>query len=234
MTQIHDKSFPNESKAYRKARNKLLEEEIVLRRQIERVAELRRELPPGGRIVTEYQFEEGSVDLRDNKTLKETSFSELFAVDKSSLVVYSLMYGPDAQAPCPSCTSIIDGLNGCAMHIGDRLNLVVIAKAPIEKIRSFALAKVWHNVRLLSSLNNSYNRDYFTETEDGSQIPNLNVFTKKGSNIEHFYGTELLFTASESGQEPRHVDTIWPIWNVFDLTPESRGEDWHPKLSYDD
>ena len=48
--------FPNESAAYRAARNALLAEEIELRRHIERVAALRRRLPPGGEVATDYRF----------------------------------------------------------------------------------------------------------------------------------------------------------------------------------
>jgi len=33
--------------------------------------------------------------------------------------------------------------------------------------------------------------------------------------------------------DPRHVDPIWPLWNLFDFTPEGRGTNWYPKLSYD-
>src|SRR3954469_14166387 len=54
-TQVH---FPNESAEYRRARQALLAEEIELRRHIERVAELRRALPPGGEVTKEYLFED--------------------------------------------------------------------------------------------------------------------------------------------------------------------------------
>jgi hypothetical protein len=43
----------------------------------------------------------------------------------------------------------------------------------------------------------------------------------------------LLYAPTEPGQNPRHVDSLWPLWNVFDLTPEGRGTDWYPKHSYD-
>src|SRR5438477_8334233 len=76
--------FPNESAAYRKARNALLVEEIELRRHIERVASQRRALPRGGEIPRDFEFvsEQGPARL-----------SELFG-NKSTLMVYSMMYGP--------------------------------------------------------------------------------------------------------------------------------------------
>ena len=213
--------FPNESRTYRHAREELLEAEIRLRRHIEQVAALRRALPPGG-VAQDYVFdaEEGKLRL-----------SELFKRGES-LVAYSFMYGPDMERPCPMCTSILDGLEGNAQHIAQRTNLVVIAKSPIERILAFARSRGWSRLRLLSSQGNNYNRDYHAETADGAQMPMLNVFRRDGGTIRHFYGTELLYAKVEPGQNARHVDLIWPLWNVLDFTPEGRGSDWYPKLDY--
>src|ERR1044071_1425491 len=59
---FHAVQFPNESKSYRAARNRLLEAEIGLRREVERVAALRRKLPLGGEIPVDYEFEEMNSD----------------------------------------------------------------------------------------------------------------------------------------------------------------------------
>uniref|UniRef100_UPI00273A5958 DUF899 family protein n=1 Tax=Stenotrophomonas sp. YIM B06876 TaxID=3060211 RepID=UPI00273A5958 len=90
----------------------------------------------------------------------------------------------------------------------------------------------WRNLRLLSSAGNSYNADYHGEDSQGAQRPALNVFERRGGQIHHCYCTELMFVAAEPGQNPRHVDPIWPLWNLFDYTPAGRGTDWHPRLSY--
>ena len=127
---------------------------------------------------------------------------------------------------------MLDGLDRTVLHAGQRLNVVVVAKSPIQRIRAIARDRGWRNLRLLSSAGNSYNRDYRGENEKGSQIPALNVFTRKGGKIHHAYCTELMFARSDPGQHPRHVDVIWPLWNLFDYTPEGRGTDWHPKLVY--
>jgi len=87
------------------------------------------------------------------------------------------------------CTSFIDGLNGNAMHIAQRTNLAVIAKSPLERILEFARSRGWSNLKLLSSQNNHYNRDYHAETDDGAQMPILNVF-RKDKAVRHFYATE--------------------------------------------
>lgn len=215
--------FPNESDSYREARDALLEAEIGLRRQIEKVAAMRRELPAGGEVPQDYVFEaEGGAKAR---------LSELFANGRT-LVVYSFMFGPNAKAPCPMCTSMLDGLNGNAVHIAQRTNLVVVAKSPIDRILELARSRGWSRLRLLSSEKNTFNRDYRAESPEGSQLPNLNVFRKEDGVVRHFYATELLFAPADEAQDNRHVDSIWPLWNLLDFTPEGRGKDWYPKLSY--
>ena len=212
--------FPNESKAYRSARNRLLNAEKVLRRKVEAVAALRRKLPQGGAVPEDYLFEGqgGKVKL-----------SSLF-VNGDTLIAYSFMYGPNAAHPCPMCSSMLDALDGNARHIAQRTSLVVIAKSPYERVAEFARARGWRNLRLLSSAGNSYNRDYHGEGPDGSQWPMLNVFVRRKGLIRHSWGSELLGATSEAGQNSRHVDMLWPLWNALDLTPEGRGKDWYPKL----
>ena len=228
---LHRERFPNESKAYRTARNDLLKAEMKLRREMEAVAALRRKLPPGGPVPEDYEFEEGGADLDDNETVRRVRMSELFQRD-ASLVVYSYMYGPAMAKACPSCTSILDALDRTVQHAGQVVNVVVVAKSPIQRIRAIARERGWRNLRLLSSAGNSYNRDYRGENAEGSQRPALNVFTRKGGRITHTWCSELMFAPSEPGQDPRHVDVMWPLWNLLDVTPEGRGADWRPKLAY--
>ena len=230
---LHTTRFPGESETYRIARDRLLEAEIELRRQTEATAALRRALPPGGEIPVDYVFDEADAALTGADNAKPVRLSELFADGKDSLIVYSFMYGPAMQRPCPSCTSILDGLNGSVPHIRQRTNLVVVAKSPIARIRAFARERGWEKLRMLSSAHNSYSTDYHGETADGSQMPVLNVFMRRDGQIRHAYGTELLFAAADPGQNSRHVDAIWPLWNAFDFIPEGRGSDWYPKLAYD-
>lgn len=216
--------FPNEPKPYRAARNRLLRAEIALRRQVEKVAAMRRRLPAGGKLPQDYVFEEG-------EPARRIKLSELFG-DRDTLVAYSFMYGPNMAKACPMCTSMLDGLNGNAPHIAQRTNLVVIAKSPLARVLGFARGRGWSNLRLLSSAGNDYNRDYRGEGPDGAQWPMLNVFVRRRGAIRHFYGTELLFAKAEPGQNNRHVDMLWPLWNLLDFTPEGRGRDWYPKLQY--
>lgn len=233
MGEHHDKRFPGESDDYRERRERLLEAEIELRRQIEEVARMRRALPLGGRIKEEYLFEEGGEDLDDRQTVNQVKLTDLFREGKPTLLIYSFMFAPEAEKPCPSCTSILDGLNGQARHFLDRVNFVAVAKAPIRRFRDWARLRGWENLRLLSSYRNSFNGDYYAESGNGSQLPALNVFVKKEDGIHHFYNSELLYAPSDEGQNARHVDMIWPLWNLFDYTPEGRGTDWYPRHTYD-
>jgi predicted dithiol-disulfide oxidoreductase (DUF899 family) len=232
MASLHTNRFPGESPSYREARDRLLEAEITLRRNIEEVAALRRKLPLGGEVPEDYMFDEGAADPEDSTTKHKTRLSELFEPGKDTLAIYSFMYGPKMKAACPVCTSILDSLNGAVPHATQRINLAVVARNPLEKIRTHARTRGWSNLRLLSSADNTYNRDYHGETADGDQQPGLNVFARRDGKIHHFYYTELRFIPPEPRQNHRAIDLLWPLWNLFDFAPEGRGTDWHPKLTY--
>lgn len=220
--QRHDKRFPNESAEYRAARNRLLEAEIELRRQIESLAAMRRALPPGGALKEDYVFAEGPRDLDADGPERKVRFSELFG-RHDTLMLYSLMYRENGT-PCMGCTSVLDGLQGNVPQIEDRVAFAVVAKAPVTQIRRWARERGWHNPRFLSSGGNSYNADYFAEDAKGDQYPILNVFRRDADGIRHFWASEILYAPTEPGQNERHVDMVWPLWNAFDATPVGRGE----------
>ncbi len=224
---LHKRHWPGEDEAYREARNTLLQAEMELERHLTAVVKLRQELPLGGPVKEDYAFAE----MVDGKEVV-TRLSSLFAPGKEALVLYSLMFAPDDEVPCPACTSLVDGFNGIGWHLQDRINLAIVAKSPIGRIMALAESRGWDRLRFLSSGANSYNADYGAENDEGMQIPALNVFVRRDGQIRHFYNAEKLYI-DEPGH-PRHVDRLWPIWNMLDLTPEGRGEDWHPKLSYYD
>jgi len=224
--------FPGESKRYRTNRNALLRAEAKLRKHVEDVAALRRRMPLGGEVKEDYVFEEGAPDLADAETVRQVRLSELFEAGKDDLVLYNFMYGPQMDHACPMCTSFLDALDGEVRHINQRANLAVVARSPIQRIREHARARGWRAFRLLSSANNTYNADYHGQSADGSQLPMLNVFTRRKGKIHHFYGTELLFAKTGRGQDARHIDMVWPLWAVLDFTPAGRGKDWYPALNY--
>lgn len=211
--------YPGESEEYRAARDALRDEEVALRNQIERVAELRRALPRGG-IADDYQFtdSQGAVNL-----------GQLFTPGTRSLLLYSYMYAPDDPAPCPMCTSFLDTLNASAAHIAQRVSLAVVAQAPPQALAKVASDRGWQKLRLVSAGGTTYQRDYLGEDEAGNQRPMMNVFVNDDDGIRHFWGSEAFF--ADVGGHPRHIDLVWPIWHLFDLTPEGRGE-WMPRVDY--
>jgi predicted dithiol-disulfide oxidoreductase (DUF899 family) len=239
-------TFPGESAEYRAARGRLLHREIELRRAMERVAESRRELPPGAVVPEDYVFQGAGADGAPT----DVRLSELFAPGKDSLLIYNFMFprysgddrpGPPggqtallplAEGPCPSCTAMLDQLDGAAEHVSQQINLAVVAKSPLPRIVTFAEERGWRRLRMLSSAGNDFKRDYHGETAEGDQMPMLNVFHRDGDMIRHFWSTELLYAPTDPGQDPRHVGTLEPLWNLFDLTPEGRPPDWEEQLSY--
>src|ERR1700751_2766555 len=237
--------FPGESEEHRRERNRLLEAEAGLRRAIEQAAGQRRSLARGGVARGDYCFEQASDG-------REVRFSELFEVGKDTLVIYSFMFPrysgdtrpgpaegqtaklPLAETPCASCTSILDSMDGPAPHLDRVINLVVVAKSDPERIRNFARERGWTHLRLLSSQGNSYNRDYHAETPEGEQMPILSAFVRDGGQFRHTWSSELMYAPRDEGMEARHVDSIWPIWNVLDVTAEGRANaSGIPLLRYD-
>jgi len=218
----HDRRLPNESAAWRAARNALLAEEIELRRHIERVAAQRRALPRGGEIPEDYAFvgEAG-----------ETRMSEMFG-DKDTLVVYSWMFGPGRQRPCPMCTSMLGALDGEMSDILQRVAFAVVARSPIERLLAVKSERGWRHLRLYSSAGNGYNRAYVHEDPNGDDNAGFNVFQKVGGQIFHTWGDELGPESADPGQDPRGAPDPMPLWTVLDMTPEGRGQDWYPKLAY--
>lgn len=228
----HSVRFPGESDEYRAARSDLLKAEIDLRRAAESVNRQRRALPLGGEVAEDYLFEE-AVAKGDSSEVGEVRMSELFSPGKDTLVLYSFMYGPEMKEACPSCTSILDAMDAEARHITQRVNFAVVGKSPVLRLTAHARKRGWRDLRLLSSGRSTYNHDYQGEDAAGNQTPILNVFARRDGRIYHTYATELLFASPDPGQDPRHVDMIWPLWNLLDLTPDGRGEKWNPRLSYE-
>jgi predicted dithiol-disulfide oxidoreductase (DUF899 family) len=236
-TTLHHVSFPGESPEYRIKRNALLEQEMSLRRQVEAVAAQRRALPLGGASPEDYRFIGNAGPV---------AMSAMFTQGKDTLAMYSFMFGPEREEPCPGCTPFLDGLDGMVEHISQRINFAVVAKSPIERLQALARQRGWERLPLYSTAGNNFDRDYFgdssalspavrkqQEFKDGEEwdMPMLNVFRQAGGKVRHFWGSEVLYVPPEPGQEYRHNDLLNPLWNMLDLTPAGRG-DFHPRLAY--
>lgn len=206
---MSERLYPNESEEYRAARDALLKDEQELIEKKRAVAEKRRKLPPGGELKEDYVFQWAN----DGKVGQPVKFSALFG-DKDTLILYSFMFGPNWDKPCPSCTSLMDGFDRAWYSVAQDAAFAAIAKAPAERINAWARERGWSQIPLLSGYESSFQADYKCQAEnDDMQLPVMHVFTKRGGRIFHFWGTETM---------TNHVDTVWPYWNLFDFTPEGR------------
>jgi predicted dithiol-disulfide oxidoreductase (DUF899 family) len=210
--------FPDESVEYRTARNALLAEEIELRRHIELVAAQRRALPPGGKVPRDFEFvsDGGPIQL-----------SRLFG-DKGTLMVYSMMYGPARQTPCPMCTSFLTAWNGTAINLRQRCAILVTARSPIERLIEYQKQRGFDNLPFVSDMSGDYTRTYVNPKDE--DVPGFSVFTRRDGTVRHFYSSEMSGRMADPGQDPRGAPDLDPLWLMLDFTPEGRGTDWYPKL----
>ena len=234
-------TFPNESPEYRSARNALLDAEIRLRVQAEAVAAQRRALPAGGAIPEDYVFER----IGDHGRPEKIAMSRLFGPHRT-LILYSFMYGPERDAPCPMCTLLLDSVEGGARHLGQRASLYIVAKSPIARLVQWARERGWPHLRFLSTAGNRYSADYFGDTsrlpdairkrhdiKDGENWDEtmFNVFRLDDGVVRHFWSSELSWAPTESGLDHRSGDAVSALWGLLDMTPEGRGQ-FRPKLAY--
>ncbi len=216
---MDDLRYPNESREYRAARAALLKDEQELVDKVKAVAEKRRKLPPGGELKQDYVFQWAS----DGKIGKSVKFSELFG-DKPTLLLYSWMFGPNWDKPCPSCTSLMDGFDRTWYQVTRNAAFVSIAKAQPERINAWAKERGWSQIDLLSGFESSFQADYKCQGDsDDMQYPVMLVFQKRDGKIFHFWSTE---------SNTNHVDTVWPYWNLMDFTPEGRPDRLTPPQKF--
>lgn len=214
--------WPNESPAYRQARTALLAEEIELRRHIEDVAEQRRALPAGPEVTRDYVFEGENGPVR---------LADLFG-RHDTLVIYTWMFGPQRERPCPMCTSLLSAWDGETPDIEQRVAFAVTARSPIEKLTAFKAERGWQHLPLYSDTDQAFSRDYNAIAPDGSDIPQLLVFTRRDGAIRFFWAGEMGSESMDPGQDPRGAPDLMPLWTILDCTPEGRAPDWYPSLNY--
>jgi predicted dithiol-disulfide oxidoreductase (DUF899 family) len=215
--------FPGESDAYRKAREALLVDEIELRRQITRLAEQRRALPPGPIINKNYRFKDANG--------AEVGLIGLFG-DHDALVTYFWMFGPQRGRPCPMCTNLLGAMNGNAADIKQRVALKILGRSPVARQIAFAVERGWRDIEFAQTIGDHYANDLGLINKDGSENPALVVFKRDGENVRLFWASEMTMEMADPGQDPRGAPDIAALWTILDLTPSGRETDWYPKLSY--
>ncbi|KQW73466.1 hypothetical protein ASE17_11160 [Phenylobacterium sp. Root77] len=215
--------FPGESEAYRAARRALLAEEIEFRRHMTRLVEQRRALPDGPVVAANYRFKDASG--------AEVGLLDLFG-DKDTLVSYFWMYGPQRERPCPMCTNWLGAVAGNAADIRQRVALKIFGRSPVERQLAFAQERGWRDLDFVQTVGDDYARDLGLLRDDGSEDPALVVFKRDGDKVRLFWASEMTLEMADPGQDPRDAPDVAALWSILDLTPEGRGADWYPKLSY--
>jgi predicted dithiol-disulfide oxidoreductase (DUF899 family) len=216
-----NRPYPNDSAEYRQARVRLLAQEIELRRHIEKVAQMRRELPLGGR-PPDYRF--------TDENGMQVGLADLFG-RQDTLVTYFWMFGPQRERPCPMCTSFIGSLDTPARDIKQRVSLVILGRSPVARQLAFARERGWRNLEFFQ-VGDDFARDYHGLAPDGGEWGALDVWVRRDGAVRHFWGGEMGAATADPGQDPREAPEIAPLWNVLDLTPAGRGTNWYPKLAY--
>jgi len=214
--------WPNESVEYRAARTALLAEEIELRRHIETVAEHRRALPPGPEVRGDYAFVGANGPV---------SLAGLFG-SKDTLILYTYMFGPQRERPCPMCTSLLSAWDGEVPDLQQNAAIAVIARSGIEKLLAFKAERGWQHLPLYSDPSQEFSRDYHAIAPDGGDIPQFMVLTRRDGTIRLFWAGEMGEASMDPGQDPRGAPDLMPLWTILDSTPEGRAPDWYPSLAY--
>src|SRR6266404_1964807 len=226
---LRQTNLTNESEEYLLKREQLRRAEIDLRKERERVAELRRQLPQGP-AVEDYVFEEVSAKLDAGDTpVRKTRLSELFTAPDRSLVIYHFMFGKKQTKPCPMCTAWIDGYNGVAHHIAQNVDLAIVAAADPSTLRAHARSRGWDKLRLLSATDSTFKYDLGSEDAPGHQDSTISVFTRdQDGTLRHFYSGHPWLA---DDIKERGIDELIPVWNMLDLTPQGRGK-FYASLEY--
>lgn len=216
------KPFPGDSAEYRDARTKLLAEEIELRRQIQRVAAMRRELPPGGE-AQDYRFV--------NADGKEVGLADLFG-RHDTLFTYFWMYGPQRERPCPMCTSFVGSLDIPTPDIEQRIAIAIIGRSPVARQLAFARERGWSNLQFFQTVGDDFPRDYRGLNAEGREDPIVAVWQRRGDKVNLFWAAEGGASTADPGFDPHLAPDPTPLWTVLDWTPGGRGTNWYPKLDY--
>jgi predicted dithiol-disulfide oxidoreductase (DUF899 family) len=144
------------------ARDELLQREKKHTRTADELARQRRELPWVA-IEREYRFD------ADDGT---RTLAELFD-GRSQLLIYHFMFGPDYEAGCPTCSSMVDGLNGLQPHLHARdVTVLLVSRAPLEKLQAYKRRMGW-SVPWVSSANSDFNFDFGTSYTEEQVRPFL-------------------------------------------------------------
>ena len=213
-------NLPNESAEYLSKREELRLAEIDLMNLRERIATLRRQLPPGA-ILKDYAFIEGPASLDEGDSPASTvRLSELFTAPESAGDL-SNDVRKKQTSPCPMCTSWLDAFNGVAHHLAQSINLAVAVAADLPALRSHARKRGWDKLRLLSAGESTFKYDL--GSEDREEARTRRFLSSRSTSKEQCITFTVFIRRLADNIDTRGTDEYNPIWNVLDLTPQGRG-----------
>ena len=160
---------------------------------------------------------------------RQGHIADLFG-NKQTLVIYSYMFGPQREKPCPMCTSFMSTWEAKLPDVEQRIAFVFVARSPIARLIEAKKARGWTRHKIYSDTSGDYTRDYVSKED--ADAPGYSVFTRRDGTIRHFWSGEMGQGTADPGQDPRGAPDLDPLWTILDTTPEGRGKDWYPSLSY--
>jgi predicted dithiol-disulfide oxidoreductase (DUF899 family) len=114
--------------------------------------------------------------------------------------------------------------------IEQRVALAMVARSPVDRLVAAKQGRGWRKLKVYSDSSGDFTRDYVTRED--ADVPGYNVYTRRDGKIRHFWSGEMGPDTADPGQDPRGAPDLDPLWTNLDTTPEGRGADWYPKLSY--
>ena len=134
------------------------------------------------------------------RTGLDVTLDDLFG-DHDTLVIYSYMFGPERDGPCPMCTSLMGGLDHKIHDIHQRAAIAFTARSPIERLVDAKKSRGWVDLPVFSDRSGDYTRDYVHP--DDADLPAYNVFTRRDGVVRHFWGDEITDAMADPGEDPR-------------------------------
>ena len=128
------------------------------------------------------------------------------------------------------CTSFMSTWEAKLPDVEQRVAFVMVARSPIARLVAAKKARGWTRHGSIRTPSGDYTRDYVST--DDADMPGYSVFTRRDGAIRHFWSGEMGQGTADPGQDPRGAPDLDPLWTVLDTTPEGRGKDWFPSLSY--
>ena len=205
-------------------RRALLRDEKALMRYKDYVAQRRRDLP-WVKVDEAYEF----VTNTGRKSLRD-----LFG-DRSQLIVYHFMFGPDWELGCPGCSQVADSFNQAAAHIEHRdVSVVAVSRGPLDKLNAYKQRMDW-SFEWVSSCDSTFNFDYNASYREPGLSKKMWNFQTIEAEMEETHGISVF--ALHDGEiyhtyscYARAVELVMVHLQYLDLCPKGRQDDLYQNV----